>query len=179
MATKSFELPLQKITDVDGHSHPWYMAGSATIDDNGHLRTRTRLESHVMFSGFTGGMVVALLDDAGEIVASTPALKYGVDGYAVPPWLPKSTPSPRNAAAEFRVDPAVYAKTDKISITLFHVPTPRLLADIASGAKVIEDLVRLIVRTFGGSSSTVLSELSTPLAKKLTPVERGERRPGI
>lgn len=165
MATKTFEVPLQTIRDTDGHSHPWYMGGAATIDDNGHVKTTTRLESHIMFSGFTGGMVVAFLKPTGEIISSTPALKYGVDGYAVPRFL-GATPSPRNASAEFRVDPVIYAQTDKIAITFFHVPTSRLAADIASGAKLLEDLIRIIIRTFEGSSATVVAGQSESLAQE-------------
>ncbi len=37
---------------------------------------------------------------------------------------------------------------------------------------MLEDLIRIIVRTFEGSSATVLAEQSQPLAKKLTAVEK-------
>lgn len=167
MTVKSFQVPsqgVQAIVDSSGHPHPWYMSGMASIDASGSVRTTTHLESHIAFSGFTGGMVAAFLNSDGESLYTTPILQYGVDGRDSPRWL-GATPSPRDASASFQVSPSVYDQTDRININLFHAPKNRLGTDIGLGLATAEKVVGWIVALFGSSdSSTVVSSTSNALS---------------
>jgi hypothetical protein len=168
MTTKSFEVPLQPITDTNKNKHPWYMSGTASLDVSGTLKTTAHLESHIALSGFTGGMVVALLNSDGQSVFTTPIMQYGVDGYDVPSWL-GATPSPRTASATFQVDPALYDQVDRINIDLFHAPKNRLGSVINQALPVVITIVEWIIKIYGGSdSSTVVSSTSSSLSSATT-----------
>ncbi len=167
MAKKLYGIPLQIIKDANGNTHPWYMSGTASIDENGLITTTTHLESHIQYSGFTGGMVAAFLNVNGQAVYTTPILQYGVDGYKAPSWL-GATPSPRDVSASIQVDPSIYTQTDKITICLFHAPKNRFGAIIGKALPVILDIIKWIVTIFGSTSesnvysSTSSSLISTP-----------------
>jgi hypothetical protein len=175
MATKSFELPLQAIVDTHKNTHPWYMSGSASIDASGSLRTTTRLESHIALSGFTGGMLVALLNSNGQAIYTTPILQYGVDGYDVPSWL-GGTPSPRNVSANFQLNPGLFEQVDRININLFHAPKNRLGAVLSQALPIVIEIVKWIIALYGSSdSSTVVSSTSSSL---IGPVSDGGLKSG-
>ena len=125
MSVKSYSSPLSLIKDNNGNTHPWYMSGSASIDAEGNVQVNTHLESHVDFSGFTGGIVVAFVNPDGQVVYSTPPQQYGVDGRSSF-W---GTRSPRDVKATFHASPNIYAQTYKITIFCFYWPKNRLAAD--------------------------------------------------
>ncbi len=161
MAMKSFGTPLQNIRDNNGNTHPWYMSGTASIDDRGTIKTSTHLESHIALSGFTGGMVAAFLNSEGQSIYTTPILQYGVDGYDVPSWL-GGTPSPRTVSAEFHVDPSIYPQVDKINIFLFHDGKNRAGADLEVAWAIVLVIIKWIASEEGTSdTSTITSNLSS------------------
>jgi hypothetical protein len=153
-------VPLTAIPDLQGNTHPWYMSGTASIDDSGNINTTTHLESHIALSGFTGGMVAAFLNSNGQSEFTTPVLQYGVDGYNVPSWL-GGTPSPRDVSASFKVDPAFYGEVSSINIDLFYAPHNRFGTDINQVLPRVKDVVQWIGSLFGSSSSSNSSVVSS------------------
>lgn len=98
-------------------------------------------------------MVVSFENSAHQALFVTPLLQYGVDGYSMPSWL-GATPSPRDAAASFQVDPSIYYQTEGISIFLFHAPKNRLGAIFSKTFPILLEIVEWIVALFGSSSKS-------------------------
>lgn len=160
---KQFETSLQAIRDTNGAPHPWYMSGKASIDDGGNIRVTTHLESHIQFSGFTGGMVAAFMNKEGQALFVTPLLQYGVDGYNVPSCF-GATPSPRTVETTFHTTPDVFDKTEKIDIFLFHAGKNRLVVDIGIAFPVVVAIVEWIIKIVAAAnSSTVVRSESSSL----------------
>lgn len=71
-------------TKRDDLGHSDYMETTITVSDNGRLDAKTRIWTSEALRGFSGGVVVTLADDHGNILNSPLIRAFGVNGTSVP-----------------------------------------------------------------------------------------------
>jgi hypothetical protein len=137
-----------------------YMATSVTLQQDGTLLVETRTECHKKLAGFTGGIVVVLLDEIGNVIANSPGKDYGVDGqWTGLPWT-------RTVREEYHLtSPAdLWERTFQLGAFMAVDPHRRLEQDVKEAAleakslgdafTSVKDIVDVIKQIFGAKSGT-------------------------
>jgi hypothetical protein len=119
-----------------------WMETTVTISNNGRIDGKTRTWTTVCADGFTGGVIVFLFDQAGNVLHSTPLKKYGVNGTCVP-----SAPSNRTEYWNNTVSVDIVNKTRSVKIVHVKKPTDRI-DEFLEKAKEVAEIVKIFAEAY-------------------------------
>ncbi len=133
-----------------------WMETEVTISNTGRIDATTKTWTTVCADGFTGGVMIFLFDNIGNVLHSTPLKKYGVNGTCVP-----SSPSKRTELWNDTVSLEVVNKTRSVKIVHVKKPTDRI-DDFLEKTREVAEIVKIFVEIYtdvkgggtGGSGPT-------------------------
>ena len=114
------------------------MKTSFALGSDGTLLAVTKTWTEMTFTGFTGGVIIALTNADGTPIWATEQQTYGVDGTAIP-----NKKSSRTEKWQAQVPPEILSKVKGYAIIQEHTPRSRVLDWITSSeAKQIVESIR-------------------------------------
>jgi hypothetical protein len=137
-----------------------YMREIMTIDTQGNITMQTHVLTHVSLAGYHGGVIVTLCDKDKNILWASPLCVYGVDGES---WLVPGV-SDRWATETFKVDPVVYASTDRIDVWMGITPRNTFIPWLEKWGEKLLDVILWIASAFGDGASSSDTDGSTESA---------------
>ena len=136
-----------------------YLRASVTLQQDGTLIVDSTATCHKKLAGFTGGVVILLRDELGNLVGNSFGMDIGVDGQLVGQWT-------RTVHDEVRLSDAadLWERTVQIGAFMAVDPHRRLEQDVKEAALVgktladafnsTKDIVDAIKQIFGVKSGT-------------------------
>jgi hypothetical protein len=115
-----------------------YMHAWGQFQSDGKLVTSTNIFTHVWFAGFTGGVMVCLCDESGNVIGNGPLRSYGVDGQ----YMPGLT-SNRTVEEIDVLDSSIYDKVAHFQVFQEICPHNRLVEDIKIMAEVGKNIAEI------------------------------------
>lgn len=129
-----------------------WMETEVTISNTGRIDATTETWTTVCADGFTGGVMIFLFDNNGNVLHSTPLKKYGVNGTCVP-----SSPSKRTELWNDTVSLEIVNKTRSVKIVHVKKPTDRIdefLEKTREVAEIVKIFVEIYTDVAGGGGGT-------------------------
>jgi len=125
-----------------------YMWTRATVSqESGIVSATTRVWTTQPWVGFTGGAMLLLAGQNGEVIGYTNLIQIGVDGFRIP-FMTSDRPVPWQQ----NLSPEVTRRTQHIEIVHTHAPKPRLeaiLTQMRDAGKLIGEIA-VAVRAITG-----------------------------
>jgi hypothetical protein len=120
-----------------------WMDTDVKVSNTGRMDGKTRTWTTACQDGFTGGMMVYLLDRQGNVLVSTSKIrKYGVNGTCIP-----GASSEQKDSWYETFDVALINKVAKVSIVHLKAPTNRI-DDFLARAKTVAEIVQTGAETY-------------------------------
>lgn len=118
-----------------------HMETIATLSANGNLSVQTTTWTTWKAKGFTGGVVIAVGDEQGNLLYQSQVHSFGVDGE----WIGRSR---RTDFWQENIDPNLLKNVSQIRIIHFHNPKNRLIKILKETAKTIAELYAALEEIF-------------------------------
>ena len=130
-------------TRRDDLGHSYYMETSITVSDTGRLDAKTKIWTTEALRGFSGGVVVTLKDDHGNILNSPQIRSFGVNGTSMP-----GAPSDRTELWNELVPVETILQTRSFSIVHLRHESGNHLEDFLHKANEVATLAKTVTEAY-------------------------------
>lgn len=128
------------------HPNGFHMAGDGYLTPQGQLRADISTWTTSWGLGFTGGVIVPVIDATENVIHKWLIWPLGVDARAV--WWKRSR---RTDHLEEQIDPALSAQATRIELWFGHMPKDRWDNILNEARQKVEDLKRFYEEVVGGA----------------------------